>query len=727
MSVVVALFCCSIWSAQSLKVHKTTSTRCRTFTSYLLPRSHLIWRSVFDRLCCGFSAHLPHSYPLCIASDTPPPHRPMAAGIDGVHRYARVLEVAGDDSSNDEDLLSHSAANSRPVEPQPSVRPCHLVLLLVVAAMLATALVSGWSALTLRNPLSLVAPTSSSRNQYGVCTAEGLWLWTLHAGRGWAAAGLNATASLPWSYHSPPPPPSLNSMLWSPAYPHASPPLAESVIADTQNMMCQHMGDLTRDLVYDPLYSNPPNQPSRQHRNIPLPSFPFPSLARRTSPIAAPDSATVPPPPPSVPFRQPSDRVAEGFLADGARVPSNYSSYKYDAPLLSDTWPDCFDNIEHRRDQLTSLHHFLAATASLPPDQLAATLLSSHLNTLGLSLNFDRFPLSDRIHVPIIVTTIDGPRFREELPAMLTSLRSMPGVYETTVYLVFEEVSLETLQLLAGTVHHFRLLLYSVPIQRCIVHRPYESAIGKSWKIDLSMLWSLHVVFNLWNYQYAVILEDDMDPSMDLYAYHLALHQYAVDSPHIMAVAANSYSRYHECYYMGEHLRGRFGVPNITAMHEHQPYLSVAVNSSMTKEPQLAWVQQDDLIAFDYRDTHLLVLERLVVPFACGYTRKFFGYLLNFYLQWPGTLETERYDHITHAVYGSHPNFYTLVPLVPRVHGDRIHYIKARRSIPLMSACQHTEWRIVSPRQHKATITTTDYGFDVITATNDDIDLLKSV
>ena len=407
-------------------------------------------------------------------------------------------------------------------------------------------------------------------------------------------------------------------------------------------------------------------------------------------------------------------------------MPLNYSSYTDDAQLLSDTWPDCFNNIEYRRDKLTSLHSFLAIIASQTAEQLAVSLHSSNLNTLALSLNFDTFPLSSRVHVPIIVTTVDSQRFRDELPTMLTTLRSMPGVYQTTVYLVFEEVGLETLQLLAATVRYFRLVLYFVPIQRCITHRPYESEIAKSWKIDLAMLWSFHVVFNLWQYEYAVILEDDMDPSMDLYAYHLAIHQYAIDSPHIMAVAANTYSRYHECFYLGEHLRGHFGVPNITAMYERQPGLSIAANGSMTREPQLPWVEQDDLIAFDYRDTHLFVLERLVVPFACGYTRKVYGHMLNFYLQWPGSLETERYDHITHAVYGSHPNFYTLVPLVPRVHGDRIHYIKARRSIPMMSACQHTQWQVVSPTKYRTTIHTPDYGFDVITASEYDIEFLNA-
>ena len=675
----------------------------------------------------------------------------MLAGGE-VHKYAPVPLGRSRKASSFSDQPSHRD------DPQPSESRCSflvvlltslLVLLLAAVSLLLSLVLEQkgylqlglWqaaSSLLFPSSLSFSLASSSSPSccqQYAVCSVDGWLLWSLHSGRGpltaAAAAGMNG--SLPWSYHSPPPPPSLNPMLWSPSFPSQS-PLDEQTILDAQ-VMCQHMGDLTRDLVYSlPYGHDPTNATDPKHRNIPIPPFPFPSISRRAAASPAPSSGTgtVPPPPPIVPFNSPVNPVAEGFLAAGARVPANYASYSDDGQLLSDTWPDCFNNIHHRPDNLTSLHAFLAAiTSSNPPltaEQLAASLHSSHLNTLGLSLNFDRFPLSTApVHVPIIITTIDSQRFRDELPTLLTTLRSMPGVYQTTVYIVFEEISLQTLQLLAATVRHFRLVLYFVPIERCLVHRPYESAIGKSWKIDLSMLWSFHVVFNLWDYEYAVLLEDDMDPSMDLYAYHLALHRYAIESPHIMAVAANTYSRYHECFYMGEHLHGRFGVPNITALYDKSPYLKAAADASMSREPQLPRIEQDDLIAWDYRDTHLLVLERLVVPFACGYTRKFFGYLLNFYLQWPGTLETERYDHVTHAVYGSHPNFYTLVPLVPRVHGDRIHYFQARRAIPMLSACQHTDWHIVSPTRYRSNITAPDYGFDVVTATDDDVQFIHRV
>ena len=535
-----------------------------------------------------------------------------------------------------------------------------------------------------------VPPPTIPSTALPVCSEAGQRLWKerydSHEAAQHALSDVHALAPAPhWS--------ALNALLspWETAYSWTLAlfnPLEESRALS----MTQEMCDFMNKLLLNFLYGEPAFHPPAPHPWHDLPPFPFPSLPRFLPeairhPIRT-DLVWVP----ALNASHPD------YLEGGAFIPRDYQRYTTDSALLEATWPGCFDGIEYRRERSVDVADFLAlfqAHAGNESGQ-AALLHPKHLNTLALSLNlrkfpFERFPPPGVESIPLVITTIDSAEFRSTMADFALHMRRILAVHDSTVFISLETVRADTLQLMVEHLDFARVLLYFTPIPECAVHKPYASQIAKDWKINVSLLFIMHVVYNLWQFDYAVVLEDDMDPSRDVYLFHLAVSAFARASPDVFTVAGSSYSHFYDCYHMHMHLQGRFTLPNI----------SLHADCADDGQPP---VTEADLLAWNFTDTNLLVMERLIIPWACGYTRKYYAFLLNFFLTFTGTLGWQRYDISAHRIFSQHEYMRTLVPLSGRVHGDPIFLHRARRALPLLAACQHTTWKLVHPPAYRQEI-----------------------
>ena len=592
--------------------------------------------------------------------------------------------------------------------------------------------------------------SSSQPPSWPVCSKTGRALWQRHFDtNNQTAASVHSLASsrassLMWSHLTPPPASHVDPVLWRNRTPDLAVPIADMMawanrivaIINTVpgqqplpttwrywDLMCWHTG-IEAPTTFLSLVANGKYTP-KQHRNVPLPHFPFPSLfdsAQGRSRLSHAPS-----------FNFPTNWTAESFLDEGARVPSDYRLYTSDAALMRATWPGCFDNIHVDLNRSVDVRDFLAHLHTLEPLEQNSLLTARHLNTLALSLNLAKFPIGvypppGTPSLPIIVTTYDSPKLREKLSGFAGMMRSIIGVQDSTVLINMEDVTVDTLEMFVQQLDFARVLLYFTPVADCLVHRPYDNNVGKSWRIDLSLLWIMHVVYNLLHYQYAIVIEDDMQMSRDIYLYHLSLAQYAVDSSHIYGVAAATYSRYNECFQSAAHysgrLQGNLSDPNDIAAPDILAHISQLDPEWPTN------LTQADLVAFGAADTQQLVLDKLLIPWGAGYTHKVYAYYLNFYMQYPQSLDDVRYDRIPFylmSIMNQRSDMYVLVPLVPRVHGDPAHYWKERTRIPLTTACQHRDWDIVFPPKYRSSI---DVGawtsrYDTVHAAQDDVSWLK--
>ena len=532
-------------------------------------------------------------------------------------------------------------------------------------------------------PLLILPPTAVP-----VCSAEGQQRWaTRYADAHPSPLTIppSPLTSSHWSSLNAPLDPSENVYNYSQL--HTLPTVAPENARHVAGEITSFMVKLIEEFLFEPYFHPPPPHPWTS-----LPPFPFPSIPRLLPPATRhPIREGIVP----VPNYNASDPL---YHEGGARIPLNYSAYATDAQLLDATWPGCFDGVEARKDHTTDVAAFLRLyhQHSDNATHQAQLLHPRHLNTLALSLNLDKFPF-ERFpppgvdSVPLIITTIDSEEFRRSMPEFAGHMRRVLGIHDSSVFINMETVRADTLQLLVEHLDMARVFLYFTPIQECTGHMPYPARIAKDWKINVSLLYILHVVFNLWDYLYAVVLEDDMDPSRDVYLYHLALSSFAVHSPDVFIVAGSSYSRFYDCYHLVNHLSHNFSQPDIRQQ----------IDCPADGQPN---VTQADLLAFDFTDTNLLAMERVIIPWAAGYTRKYYAFLLNFFLTFTGALGWQRYDITAHRIFGAHTYMRTLVPLTGRVHGDPVFLHKGRRNLPLLSSCQHTQWEVVAPRSYKQVV-----------------------
>ena len=544
-----------------------------------------------------------------------------------------------------------------------------------------------------RSPLS---------SRYPICSAIGqqLWMHRYHAAHTFplsSSTPLRADSGSVFD-SSPPPEPEVDPLLWHNRTLQTN--TTDEEVHTLARDMCQHTGiDLPVWMVEmeDKKQFRPPHLLSHTL----LPPFPFPSLR-----------ATFDSLPQTPPFRHPESRTADGLLENGAQVPRNYMEYTDDAQLMRDSWPACFDNISANLSQLTDLRSFLAdiRARNLSPASLASLLTAAQLNPLALSLNFDRYPVhsfppAGVPSIPIVITSVDK-YLRAKVPALGKLLRGIIGVQDSTVFLSTEGASVDTLQLVADHIDSARVILYFTPIDECQRYRPYAANVGKSWRIDFSLLFVMHIVYNLYHYEYAVVVEDDIEVSRDVYLYHLSLFRYAVDTPYIMAVQANTYHPYIHCYQFSAHMRGRF-VGNLSdPMDIGAPDI---LDKLTSRDPLWRTVRsQSQLMPYTFTDTHQLLLGRLIVPWAAGYTKKVYAYILNFYLHYAGSLELVRYDriaqHIMSPSAANRTDLYSIVPVIPRVHGDARYIPKHIDDIPMVTACRHSEYDIVFPVEKRTRI-----------------------
>ena len=531
-----------------------------------------------------------------------------------------------------------------------------------------------------RDPSPLPLPPLST-TAVPVCSAAGQQLWASHYAAAHSSPSLPSPTPSHWSSLNPTLTPSETAYNWShSSFPTREPDNARHVAQE----ITQFMNKLFDEFLAEPYFHPPPPHPWTS-----LPPFPFPSLPRVLPPATRhPIREGIVP----VPNWNRSDPL---YYEGGAFIPLNYSLYSSDEALLDATWPGCFDGVEWRRERLTDVSDFLRLYHQHDSNatRQAELLQPRNLNRLALSLNVDRYPW-ERFpppgvdSVPIVITTLDNDKFRSGMAEFAQHMRRTLGVHDSTVFISMESVRVSTLQLLVEHVDFARVLLYFTPVQDCTAHMPYPAKIAKDWKINLSLLYIFHILFNLWDYMYAVVLEDDMDPSRDVYLYHLAMSSFAVSSPDVFVVAGSSISRFYDCYHLAHHLQHRFDTPDISEQ------LACASDG-------LPNATQADLLSFRFTDTNLLVMERVVIPWAAGYTRKYYAFLLNFFLTWSGALGWQRYDITAHRIFGAHPYMRTLVPLHGRVHGDPVFLHKERRVLPLLTSCQHTDWQVVAPRSQR--------------------------
>ena len=574
-------------------------------------------------------------------------------------------------------------------------RPVHLALLLV--ALLCTALLflspppAALPAWLTHTALYARPAAFSSSTLYPVCSEQGQHAWAHHFSLHHTAhpSPRLPSSSLrrpPWSALTPPPAAAENPVYWQPP---SSLNLSLEEANLTSATICRFL-DHHRDRL-----TNPDFHPSPPHPFHRLPPFPFPSLNHSLAPnlLFSLPAWVVP-----VPNHNASDPL---YVQGGAAVPLDWRGYDEDALMMEAAWPLCFSDLQVDEQRSTDVWELLSQLDSLELNdtQRAELLDPVRLNALGLSLNLRRFPTSQYPlpsvgrSVPLVVTTVDTDQVVLRLPSLAAQLRAMIGVEDSTVLINMETVRASTLRVIAEQFDFARVRFFFLPVARCAVHAPYKGELNKNWRINMAALFMFHAVFNLLHYPYAAVVEDDMTYSRDFYLYHLSVSEHVVRTPHIFAAAATSYSRFYDCYHLTQHLQGHFTPPPLLA--DGIPHV----------DPTQAAFAQSDLRAFNFTATQLLVLERTVLPWGAGYSRKLYPFLLNFFLSWQGSLSGQRYDVVLHFVYGSHPTMTTLVPLVPRVHGDPRFYHPTHRRLPLMTACQHSLWEVVAPRKLAHTFT----------------------
>ena len=591
-------------------------------------------------------------------------------------------EVEGedvDDEGEDSGLLPQSSATNghrrRAVDGlRPSSHAVRRLWSRLGVGVVVAAVAVGVCVAALLSPLLSSAPPQ----RYPVCSAEGQALWAALSLSNDSLTGRAEAGRPHWASLHPLPPPSINPWQWSLP---SSLNLNASEAASVAYAVCSHVSTLISWL-----YFQRPVPPS-QH-NI-VPPFPFPSLQHSLPEVL---HYMYPTKLVTTPNHNPSDA---SYFANGSKIPLDYASYTDDAELMRATWPDCFDQLEVRPEHSTDLRHFLQQLSGVDAAEQQRRMKDvDQLNSLALSLNLDLFPYSlypntDRYpSLPMIITTINT---RWPRPTLVRMLRDMLGVEDSTLYFVFEDIDVDTLRYIAEHFTFSRVFLYFVPVQRCHQHSPYPGALNKDWRINFALLFSFHLVFNLLEYEYALVVEDDMEYGRDHYLFHLSLHEFAVRSPYVYAASSSSYSRFYSCYHARGHLQGNFSQPDIHDMAPHTDDTQTLIGQDMVLDANLT-------------ATHLLMLERLVVPWGAGYTRKFYAFLLGFYMGWWQSMLYERYDVIAQHVYGMHPYMHTLIPYSARTHGDPCCYHQRLRTMPLLTACQHTTWQVVSPREHRQTI-----------------------
>ena len=576
--------------------------------------------------------------------------------------------------------------------PSPTPRPPLLVSLAFLGLCLAVAVFSyrRWPAggesvfpadpFTVAAPSSFSAPTPPSGGQgFPVCSAEGQQLWAAR----YEEANYPPKPLVPpvhWSSVDAVPPVKENPFLWTinqSNFRVLDPVRARSLAVEIADMV----NKLMTKFLLEPFWDLTPSHPWWD-----WPPFPFPSISR-----TLPEATRHPFPPGIVPVPN-HNKSHPAYVEGGARIPLDYDKYKTDAELLYATWPGCFESAGGWGKPTVDVKEFLAEHSKVEAAKRAELMTPLHLNSLPLTLNFKKFPPSEFPpagvpSIPLVVTTIDSQKFRDKMRQFAAMMRKVIGIHDSTVFINMEKVKVETLQLMAKHFDFARIVLSFTPVDECFARKPYEAALGKDFKINLALLYSFHIVYNVWDYDYAVVVEDDMDPSRDVYLYHLAVSAFANQSPDVFTVASTSTSRFYDCFHLPHHLTGQFDKPNIYDSIE-------CVSDGQT-------IGEDDLVAFNFTTSNLLAMERIILPWACGYTRKYYAYILNFFLTFTGSMGWQRYDITAHRIFSHHPYMRALVPMTDRVHGDPVFMHRDRRWLPLLTACQHTEWEVVAPAPYR--------------------------
>jgi hypothetical protein len=194
----------------------------------------------------------------------------------------------------------------------------------------------------------------------------------------------------------------------------------------------------------------------------------------------------------------------------------------------------------------------------------------------------------------------------------------------------------------------------------------------KSFSINMHWIWANNLVMNhLPNrYDYVVTLEDDMVYHSDFYLFHLSLQDEAVRNPLINAISPLPLSSWYTCASIDfkQHMAGNWGY------------------SSYTQG-----------VGLGIADVQALVVEDSVMPFGCGYTRRFAMAVAALYVGVDLSFLHTRYDVFGTKWATSLFGRYTLTPISTRADGDPTQRTLWDWGFPHFLSCNHSTYYVVNP------------------------------
>mmetsp|Transcript_86651 Transcript_86651/g.173368 ORF Transcript_86651/g.173368 Transcript_86651/m.173368 type:complete len:507 (+) Transcript_86651:143-1663(+) len=218
-------------------------------------------------------------------------------------------------------------------------------------------------------------------------------------------------------------------------------------------------------------------------------------------------------------------------------------------------------------------------------------------------------------------------------------------------------------------------------------------AYSKTARINIHWLWANNLVMNhaKERFSYVVTLEDDMALYPDFYLYHLSLQHLAVANTRINAISPIPMSLWYTCDSKDfvEHLKGNWSSSSSKII----PGASRGVT-----------------------DMQALVVDGFVMPWGCGYTRRYvmscgalyFGLSPAMVVKPSVSLiSSQRYDQFGNSYAGESTGRLTLSPLSPRSSGDPHHRRAWMFGFPALHSCNHSAFTVVNPDYFSSNLTGT--------------------
>ena len=209
-------------------------------------------------------------------------------------------------------------------------------------------------------------------------------------------------------------------------------------------------------------------------------------------------------------------------------------------------------------DQNKTCSAFLSGSAS--DDWLEREKL--HVNALHLSVNSEKFArerhVGKKLGVPRMWLRVC--RRTDPLTSMLAALGRVQGVARSELFVSvdcrdWERVVRVLANITFTTVHVY---FHSLANDARQLRFPRTESAGTQFhhviKLNAHYLWGLYLMFSINKLDYAITLEDDLEPSSDFLMWHTHMRPLLLSRPQLFAVLAHPHGPVHDCNFIGKHL-----------------------------------------------------------------------------------------------------------------------------------------------------------------------------